>query len=352
MNELTVSSGTDRPPDFEAFAAGALGRSFATTAAFRRAFAQHRPGWAPRTLTVRAGRGGPIVAGLEGRLERRLGGAWLRAQPLGAPAGPLLAPTLPESDRAAAAALLWRELERLARGEGFLGGDVTYSGPAALDPALRAPASLGRERLDIAHVIDLAQGYDAWHASLRKRARQQFTKAVRLGVSVDETRDPSDLARVHAHHAGQLKAWGTRAPHPLAFYVALLDGGARLWVARAAGEVVCGVLVFVDPAEAYVWWSGAGLEARRLVAFPYLLARVVAGCGSARVSLGFSNREERLTDFKEQMGAAPVPVPILELSPRPRTPYHARLALARERARRIQEAPAPAESADPTEDAP
>lgn len=344
MSRFAVASAPGRPADFAAFAAGAHGRTFASGAAFHRAFTRHGPAWKGLTLAVRSAsgeEGAPLVAALEGRLERRLGGAWLRAQPFGAPAGPLFASALSLAERADAARLLWGELDRLARAGGWVGGDVTYSGPAALDPALRAPAALGAERADSAHVIDLAAGSDAWLASLRKRARQQFTKAVRLGVDVEESADPAALAAVHALHAAQARAWGGGDVRPLAFYRALVEppSDARLWVARAAGTIVCGVLAFVDPAETYVWWSGSGLEARRLVAFPYLLSRVVAECGSARVSLGFSGRQARLTDFKEQMGAAAVPVPILELTPRPRTPYHALLAVARAhaRARRVRD---------------
>ena len=334
MTGLAVASAPGRPADFDAFAAGALGRTFATGPAFHRAFTRHGPGWDGLVVTVRAD--GSLVTALEGRLERRLGAVWLRAQPYGAPAGPLLSPALPAAERARAAHLLWSELDRVARAEGWVGGDVTYAGPALDEPGLRAPASLGAERLDVAHVIDASAGYEAWHASLRKRARQQFTKAVRLGVTVSEASDDgAALARVHALHAEQARAWGTRDTRPLAFYQALLDppGGARLWVARAGNEVVCGVLALVEGEEAYVWWSGSGLEARRLVAFPYLLSRVVAECGRPRLSLGFSGRMARLTDFKEQMGAIEVPVPILELTPRPRTPYHALLAAARRHAR-------------------
>ena len=337
MSGFAVASAPGRPADFDAFAAGALGRSFAHGAAFHRAFTRHGPAWKRLTVVVRSGPAAdsPLVAALEGCLERRLGGAWLRAQPFGAPAGPLFAPALAVAERAAAARLLWGELDRLARAGGWVGGDVTYAGPAALDPALRAPATLGAERADSVHVIDLAQGSDAWHAALRKRARQQFTKAARLGVDVERSDDPAALAAVHALHAAQVKAWGGGNVRPLDFYRALIEppSDAHLWVGRAAGSIVCGVLAFVDPAETYAWWSGSGLEARRLVAFPYVLSRMVAECGSARVSLGFSGRQARLTDFKEQMGAVAAPAPILELVPRPRTPYHALLAVAREHAR-------------------
>ena len=352
MSGFAVASAPGRPADFDAFAARALGRTFATGPAFHRALLRHGPGWGGHTLSVRAGGDGqgPLVAALEGWVERRLGGAWLRAQPFGTPAGPLFAAGLGPSERAAVARLLWNELDRLARAFGWIGGDLTSAGPAALDAQLRAPAGLGKERSDTAHVIDLGPGPDAWHASLRKRARQQFTKAERLGVRVEVTADPAALDAVHALHLGQLRAWGRRDPHPLAFYRALLEppGAARLWVARADGAILCGVLVFVDPAEAYVWWSGAGLEARRRLAFPYLLSRVVAECGSARVNLGFSGRRERLTDFKEQMGAKAVAVPILELWPRPRTPYHAFLAAARDKVRALRARSLAAEAPPPT----
>jgi len=350
LSGFAVASAPGRPADFDAFAAGARGRTFATGAAFHHAFTRHGPGWGGMTIAVRAGEDGrgPLAAALEGWVERRLGGAWLRAEPFGAPAGPLFAPGLDAAERVAAARLLWGELDRVARAFGWIGGDLTYAGPAATDPALRAPASLGAERVDVSHVIDVSAGPDAWRAALRKRARQQFTEAERLGVSVEASADPADVGAVHALHSAQVRAWGGREPRPLAFYRTLLEapgGGVRLWVARAGGAVVCGTLVFVDPEESYVWWSGSGLEARRLVAFPYLLSRVVVECGSLRVSLGFSNREERLTDFKEQMGAAAVEVPILELTPRPRTPYHALLSAARDhlrgrRARGVAEAPA------------
>jgi hypothetical protein len=342
LSGFAATSGPGRPPGFAAFAARADGRSFATGAAFDHAFGQAGPGWPAYTITVHDGPGGPPVAALTARLERRFGGRWLRAMPFGAPAGPLFEPSLSADQRRRAAACLWEELSRRARLEGWLGGDVTYSGPARTDPALRAPAALGRERADEAHVVDVSAGPAAWLAGLRKRARQQFTKAERLGVTAGETKDPADLAAVHAHHAAQAAAWGVRDVRPLAFYRALFDdpssgadGGPRLWVARAEGRVVCGVLGFVDRAagETYVWWSGSSVEARPLVAFPYVLSRLIAEAGTPVVSLGFSGRQGRLTDFKEQMGAHAVSVPILELTPRPRTPWHALLAGARERLR-------------------
>lgn len=335
MSDFAAASGSP-PAEFDGFAARADGRSFGHGAAFREAFRKHGPPWTAWAAIVRrGGPDGPIVAGLAGAIERRLGGAWLRALPFGIPAGPLFAPGLAADERAAAARALWGEVGDAARRLGWLGGDLTYAGPAADDPALRAPAALGAERTDEAHVIDASAGHAAWLAGLRKRARQQFTHAERLGVTAGPAEDPADLARVHALHAEQASAWGVRGLRPLAFYRALLDApgsDARLWVARAGGTIVCGVLFFVDAAEAYVWWSGSSLEARRLTAFPYLLSRVVAAAGAPRVSLGFSGSQARLTGFKEQMGAIAVPVPILELAPRPRTPYHALLAWARDRA--------------------
>jgi hypothetical protein len=64
-------------------------------------------------------------------------------------------------------------------------------------------------------------------------------------------------------------------------------------------------------------------------AFPATLALLVEDCGSRRVNFGFSGHQSRLTDFKEQLGAAPLSVPVIELTPRPRSPWHALLVLGR-----------------------
>ncbi len=344
------------PPDVDAFAARASGRSFVADPGFRAAFEQHGPGWPWWTATLRDD-AGALLAVLPGAMEHRLGGAWLRLGPFGAPAGPLFAPELDSAARLTAAHALWDEVDRHVRDHGLLGGDLTLCGPALDDPALRPTTALGVERSDDTHVIDASEGYAAWLASLRKRARQQFTKAERLGVSVSVDGSAAALDAVHRLHREQIRAWGGGDVRPLAFYRALLDAPgdtARLWVARADGAVLCGVLVLLGGEDAYVWWSGSGLEARRRLAFPYLLSRVVAECGRGIVNLGFSGRQDRLTQFKEQLGARAVPVPIVELTPRPRTPYHALLVAGREavRARRARRAAAAARSAPPSADPP
>ena len=110
-------------------------------------------------------------------------------------------------------------------------------------------------------MIDVGAGFDAWRASLRKRARQQFTRAERFGVSVRRGDAGADLERVHELHAEQARHWGVRTVRPLAFYRALLEPptSAVLWVGEAEGRVECGVLAFVEPHETYVWWSGASI---------------------------------------------------------------------------------------------
>ncbi len=344
------------PPDVDTFAARAAGRSFVADPGFRAAFEQHGPGW-PWWMGTLRDEAGALLAVLPGAVERRLGGAWLRLGPFGAPAGPLFAPELDAAGRIDAACALWAHVDRHVRERGLLGGDLTFAGPAAREPALRPATALGVERSDDAHVIDASEGYAAWLASLRKRARQQFTKAERLGVSVAVDGSVAALEAVHALHREQMRAWGGGDVRPLAFYRALLAAPgdtARLWVARADGAVLCGVLVLLGGEDAYVWWSGSGLEARRLVAFPYLLSRVVAECGRGVVNLGFSGRQDRLTQFKEQLGARAIPVPIVELTPRPKTPYHALLVAGREavRARRARRAAAAARRGRPSADPP
>jgi hypothetical protein len=223
----------------------------------------------------------------------------------------------------------------LARREGWLGGDVTLSGPAAGSVLLRPPESL---RFDNAHVIDLTAGLPAWRAALSNAARRMFAQAERRGVTIAESKGPDDLARVHALHVAQARGWGARGVRPLAFYRALCEPPttARLWVARHDGRIVCGILCFVEPGETFAWWSGAAPESRALRAYPATIARIAEACGSARLNLGFSGGQSRLTDFKEQLGAVPVATPIVELASHPRTPYHALLVAARRVARALR----------------
>jgi hypothetical protein len=331
---VTVRCLAERPAEVAQFLATAAGRSFATGDAFERALDTHEPKGSCRLFIARAD-DGRIIGVLPGRLEWRLGGAWFRAQPNGTPAGPCFDPALAGLALAETASELWRAVDAAARSEGWLGGDVTLHGPAAAPGAevLRPEPSVGRARLDEAHVIDLSRGPAAWHASLDNPARRMLAQAERRGVTIAE--NAADLDAVHALFLGQARAWKLPRVRPLSFYRALLlpPTDARLWVARLEGEVVCGVLAFVSPDETYAWWSGASPRARAVRAFPATLARMIEACGSARVNLGFSGGQARLTGFKEQLGAQAIQVPVIDLAPRPRTPWHALLVRAREHMR-------------------
>jgi len=320
---------SDRPAEVARFLATAAGRSFSTGEAFERALDLHDSPRDRRCFVVTDG--DRLVAALPGRLERRFGGAWFRAQPHGTPAGPCFDRALDAPAHAAAAHALWTELARVARAEGWLGGDVTWT-LGADDPP---PDTFGRVRHDEAAVIDLAHGIEGWRGTLDKRARGMLRKSGERGVTLGAGDAQEDLAQVYEHFLGQARAWRLPKVRPLSFYRALLEAPttARLWVARKDGRVLCGVLAFVLPEETYAWWSGSSPEARPLLAFPGMLARMIEDCGSARVNLGFSGGLMRLGDFKRQLGAVPVPVPILELAPQPRTPWHALLVFARTQAR-------------------
>ncbi|MEP7028045.1 MAG: GNAT family N-acetyltransferase [Candidatus Eisenbacteria bacterium] len=338
MSELVAHGLRERPAEVAGVAATAAGRSFATGEAFERAFEAHGPRWEPRPFTVRGG--DRLLAVLPGRLERRFGGAWYRAQPFGAPAGPLFDPALAAEGPARlapVAAALWRALGDTARAEGWLGGDVTLAGAAALPggEALLPPPDMGTLRHDEAHVIDLAAGPAAWRASLDNAARRMLGQGEKRGVVIAPG-EAADLPVVFGLYREQLRGWGGRDPRTLAYFLALLEspGDARLWVARLEGAIVGVVLAFVAPEETYAWWSGASPGARAARAYPAMLARMIEDCGSLRVNLGFSGRRSRLTDFKEQIGARPVSIPVLELTPRPRTPWHAMLVRLREQRRR------------------
>jgi hypothetical protein len=328
----------DRPAEVAGFLATAAGRSFATGAAYERALATLPRAGAPRVFVAR--QEGRIVGALPGRLEARFGGHWFRSQPLGTPAGPCFDPALADQGvgaLAGVASALWREVGETARREGWLGGDITLSGPAAAAgaEALRPPADVGSIRHDEVHVIDLSAGAEAWRPSLDKRARSMLRRAINRGVELGHGDGGADLARVYELFVEQARAWGLKQVRSLSFYRALMEPptDARLWIGRLGGEIVCGVLGFVSPEETYAWWSGASPKARPVSAFPATLALIVEDCGSRRVNLGFSGGQSRLTDFKEQLGAVPLSVPVIELTPRPRTPWHALLVFGREKMR-------------------
>ncbi len=345
---VSVQCLPERPAEVAQFLATAAGRSFATGDAFERALAAQGD-YGPLRIFV-ARNEGRIVAALPGRLEQRFGGAWFRAQPHGTPAGPGFDAELGEGALAEVAAALWQGVGETVRRHGWLGGDVTLYGPAAAPGAtsLRPPPVMAEVRFDDAHVIDLSAGPAAWRASLDKRSRAMLRKPGERGVTLAPGNAQEDLDQVYTHFLGQARAWGLRQVRPLSFYRALLEPptDARLWVGRLEGRVVCGVLGFVSAEETYAWWSGSSPEARPAQAFPGTLAFMIETCGSRRVNFGFSGGQSRLTDFKEQLGAAPLPTPILELAPRPRTPWHALLVHGRAAMRaRIRKAKARGNSA-------
>jgi len=330
LNTLEARCLADRPAEVARLLATGAGRSFATGEAFEHALDRCDPPGDRRCFV--AYDGASPVAALAGRIERRLGGAWFRAQPHGTPAGPVFA----TDDRAAAAAAIWSELSRVAQDEGWLGGDVTLYGPAATDRTLW-PAG-ARMRSDHAHVLDLSSGVDAWRASLSNAGRRVLAQAGKRGVIIERSVTPSELAATYALFREQARRWGLARVRPLEFYRSLLDppNPASLWIARIGKRIVSGILGFVSPEETYLWWSGSSPDARPVRAYPATIDYIAATCGSARVNLGFSGGQARLTEFKEGLGARPIEVPIVELPAHARTPWHQLLVFTRAQVRRAR----------------
>ena len=321
MRALEARCLADRPAEVATLLATGAGRSFATGAAFEHALDLCD---GDRRCFV-AYDGARPVAALPGRVQRRFGGAWFRAQPHGTPAGPVFAEG---ADRADASAVLWRALERTSKAEGWLGGDVTLYGPAAADRTLWP--SFARVRFDTAHVLDLSSGHEAWLASLSNASRRMIAQAGRRGVTIEQA---TDVEATYALFLAQARQWGLAGVRPAAFYRTLLEHGASLWIARLEGRVVSGILGFVAPEETYLWWSGSSPDARPVRAYPATIAHVAETCGSARVNLGFSGGQARLAEFKEGLGAQPLEVPIVELPVHAKTPWHRLLAAARAKVR-------------------
>ena len=113
---------------------------------------------------------------------------------------------------------------------------------------------------------------------------------------------------------------------------------ARLFVARARGQLVAGVLVLSGGGETFVWWSGASTEARRTLAYPYLMTQVLRRAtewGDARFNIGSSGGKQALERFKESMGATPRPIWVHHIKPQRTDLFGRVLGVARAIRRRV-----------------
>ncbi|MEA2170079.1 MAG: hypothetical protein QOF76_3379 [Solirubrobacteraceae bacterium] len=195
------------------------------------------------------------------------------------------------------------------------------------NPLHDAPwAVAGLERIARrAHVIDLAGGFD-YTERFSRRARSHVRRAERYGLDVrcDTT---GDLVPVfYALFQQSVARWAGRQREPLALARARarardpqrklrrimteLDGAARLWVAFHEGRPAAAILV-LQGANAHYTRGAIDADLAAETRASYLLHRLAieeaarSGCG--HYHMGETGTSASLAQFKEAVGARPVP---------------------------------------------
>jgi hypothetical protein len=204
------------------------------------------------------------------------------------------------------------------------GGCVVVGNPFA---SWCFPAGLGFKATPlVTHVLQLENGAAGVRRQMTKGHRCNVRQAERQGVIIEPAGRPEDVSAYYAVYRDSLRRWGERArgkPYPEALFHALLAEGetfARLWLARASGEVVSGALV-LSWGEGAVYWHGATLE--RAFALRPSHAVVMAAIedaierGCRWFDFNPSGGLEGVIRFKEGFGARPVTCHTWELPARP-----------------------------------
>jgi CelD/BcsL family acetyltransferase involved in cellulose biosynthesis len=304
------------PDDWEPWVVGAVGASFAARSGWLASLSQARPSHRIRILCAR--RNGRLAGAVPVAISRRLGFTWARSLPFGTYGGPLV--SAGEVDpvgvraRLASAFAAWLATERVVGGEVVHAPLVEGARPDERWLELAAEVTTGTS-----HVVDLSSGPGAVLRRLDRKTRQGFTRAAREGVEVDDS--PEALPSVYELYLGQARSWGGHRPYSIAFLRALLShssGFARLHSARREGRVVAGVLALSGGGETFAWWSGASEEARRSLAYPYLMWKILeasAQAGQSRFNLGSSGGRQHLEQFKRSLGGEPRPLFVYHLLP-------------------------------------
>lgn len=312
----------------------ARGGSFAARAGFLDALPLALPGARLSFLCLR--KGDRLAGAVALAVTRKWGHRFAYSLPFGTYGGPLLDPEEPEpvrvSERLAKAVGVWLVEQAIA------GGEIVTAPSEGESPDPWA-ALAGEVVPGTTHVLSLeGRTFDEYAAALRHETRKDLRHAARERVEVSE--DPSALGAAYALYRRQAGAWRGHRPYPLPFLQALVDHPthfARLYAARRGGELLSAILALSCGAETFLWWSGSSPEARRALAYPFLIVEIVRASaeeGVRRVNIGSSGGIAALERFKDSLGAMPRTVRTYRLAPHASGPGLKLLGWARSLRRR------------------
>jgi len=203
------------------------------------------------------------------------------------------------------------------------------------DPHARELAG-GRGPAEETRALELAQGFAALERGFAQDARWGARRARREGVEIGVAVELRDWEAYFGVYAESIARWGGNATsrHGWELFAAIRDVApedARLWVARVAGEVIAGALVFYAPQHA-AWWHSAARAAQ----FPKQpmnllideILRDACAQGLAVFDMGPSRSLADVERFKASFGATALACPLVRGRP---LAWHVRLrhALAR-----------------------
>jgi hypothetical protein len=189
------------------------------------------------------------------------------------------------------------------------------------DPLAIACARQRDVASDPTWLLALSEGFDAVHRGFSKGHRAAARRAEREGVIVDLARCDDDWHAYLAAYADSVARWGKRARSVYSprFFAILrsrwgdADGAMRLWVARDAGVVVAGALIFDAPTH-QTYWHGAMRHGVRPGTVHLLLRTAIeSACRDGVGVFDFhpSGGLAGVETFKKGFGAKPHPCPLV-----------------------------------------
>jgi hypothetical protein len=184
------------------------------------------------------------------------------------------------------------------------------------------------------HLLPLEGGAAGVWRGMTKGHRCNVRQAERLGVRVAVAAGAEAVAAYYAVYQDSIRRWGAQARscYPESLFHHLLAAGepfARLWLARAQGEIVSGALV-LSWGPVAVYWHGATLERAFALRPSHAVVMAAIEDAIARGCRWFdfnpSGGLEGVIRFKEGFGARPVECATWELPPRPAARFAQRVA--------------------------
>ncbi len=187
------------------------------------------------------------------------------------------------------------------------------------DPHAEVFAPFATEQ-DETHAIQLGWGYDSACELATHGHRCAVRKAAREGLSVRRGGSPEDWAAYYRIYERSLERWGDRTSsrYDASLFELLRRRGSpsvELWLAQLAdGDIVAGGVCLYGPRHVAYWHAAALSEFFSLRPANLLINEILLDACRREFSwldLNPSSGHEGVREFKERVGASPLPCPVI-----------------------------------------